>query len=373
MVLFFICFGRWFCMKKVIVVIVLFLVFPRFVNAYSAESMIAMDMSSGRVLYEQNANKEKLIASTTKIMTTLVAIEQMDLDTLITVDENVLKAYGSAIYIEVGEVITLRDLLYGLMLRSGNDAAIVIANAVGGSMEGFVSLMNKKAYEIGMSHTIFYNSHGLEENDGSGNTSTAYDMALLMRIAMQNSHFREITGTENYVGKSDQKTYHWTNKNKLLQNYEYTIGGKTGFTEKARRTLVTAAEKDGKGIVIVTLNDGNDFDDHKNLYEVLFSNLELVSVFESDDFLVPDSDYENDELYIEKDVSILLTKEEKQSLKVQYEMYTLENYKSGDQVGVAHVLLDNQEIMSVRIYVKKAEESKKMSFFQKLFGWLFRW
>lgn len=361
-------------MRRVLSVFFVFLVSPLVVHAYSAESMIAMDMDSGRVLYEQNAYEEKLIASTTKIMTTIVAIEQMDLNTEITVDEQVLKAYGSGIYIEIGEVMTLRDLLYGLMLRSGNDAAIVIANGVAGSMDAFVMLMNQKAYELGMSHTIFYNSHGLEENDGSGNTSTAYDMALLMRYAMQNDIFREITSTKNYVGKSDKKTYHWTNKNKLLQNYEYTIGGKTGFTEKARRTLVTAASKEGRNIAIVTLNDGNDFADHENLYEVLFSQFSSVSVLKRDDFTVPDlQGFENDVLYIEKDVEVLLTKEEQKDLSVHYEMYSLDDYSSGDIAGVAHIMLKDQELFSVRIYVEKGSDIKKEGFFQKLFGWLFSW
>lgn len=360
-------------MKKVMLGVILFLFAPVICLAYSAESMVAVDLHSGRILYEQNAKKEKLIASTTKIMTTIVAIEQMDLNQEITVDERVLKAYGSAIYIEVGEVMTLRDLLYGLMLRSGNDAAIVIANAVGGSMEGFVTLMNQKAYEIGMSQTKFYNSHGLEENDGSGNTSTAYDMAQLMRYAMKNQEFRTITGTKNYVSKSNKKTYHWTNKNKLLQNYSYTIGGKTGFTEKARRTLVTAASKEGREIAIVTLNDGNDFEDHKNLYEVLFSNFSLVNVLEKEHFEVPNLErYLEDELYIEKDVSILLTKEEKEQLKVHYEMYELEEYQTSDIVGLAHIMLDDQEMMTVPIYVYKHGKVEE-SWIQKVFGWIFRW
>ena len=360
-------------MKKAFLFLICLCIFPKIVFAYSAESMIAIDLASGRVLYEQNAKKEKLIASTTKIMTTIVALEQMDLNTSIPVRESVLKAYGSAIYIEVGEVMTLQDLLYGLMLRSGNDAAVVIAEAVGGSMEGFVHLMNQKAYEIGMSQTIFYNSHGLEENDGRGNTSTAYDMALLMRYAMNNQDFRTITSAKNYVGKSDKKTYHWTNKNKLLQTYEYTIGGKTGFTEKARRTLVTAASKEGREIAIVTLNDGNDFQDHKNLYEVLFANFALVSVFEKEHFEIPNlNKYLEDELYILKDVAILMTKEEEEKLNIQYEMYDLETYQSGDVVGIAHIMLDGQELKSVKIYEKK-DSKKKKNFFQKLFGWIFSW
>jgi len=361
-------------MRRIIFFLLLLILFPKNIWAYSAESMVAMDLNSGRVLYEQNAYEEKLIASTTKIMTTIVAIEHLDLTTPILVDERVLKSYGSGIYIEVGETMTLQDLLYGLMLRSGNDAAIVIAYGVAGSMEGFVTLMNQKAYELGMSHTTFYNAHGLEEQDGTGNTSTAYDMALLMKYAMQNENFRTITGTKEYVGKSDKKTYHWTNKNKLLRNYEYTIGGKTGFTEKARRTLVTAAHKEGREIAIVTLNDGNDFQDHQNLYEVLFSQYSLVSVLKKDQLEVPDETfYQNDVLYLEKDIEVLATKEEVRQIRVTYEMNHFDHYKTGDQVGVAHVYLGNKELKSARIYIRKLEQEKKESLFQRILGWLFGW
>ena len=130
-------------------------------------------------------------------------------------DNSVLKSYGSAIYIEVGEQIRLKDLIYGLMLRSGNDAAIVIANEVAGSMDNFVYLMNKIAVDIGMKNTIFLNNHGLEEESGQGNLSTAYDMAILMKYAMKNAIFREITSTKTYKVSTNYKTYVWVNKNKM--------------------------------------------------------------------------------------------------------------------------------------------------------------
>lgn len=361
-------------MKRFLFTIFIFFFVPNVIEAYSAESMIAMDLDSGRVLYEQNAYKEKLIASTTKIMTTIVAIEQMDLETSITVDERVLKAYGSGIYVEMGEVMTLKDLLYGLMLRSGNDAAIVIACGVSGSLEAFVEKMNQKAYEIGMSHTTFLNPHGLEENNGSGNTSTAYDMALLMKYAMNNEHFKTITGTKEYVGKSDKKTYHWENKNRLLKSYEYTNGGKTGFTEKARRTLVTTAEKEGKRVTIVTLNDGNDFENHQSLYETLFAKYDLASILKKENFSVPDFFYYgSNPLYIEKDVNVLATKEEVKDIHVTYEMQEHKKFKTGEVVGVAHIMLKDKELNSVKIYVKKLESEKKKGFFTRILSWLFQW
>ena len=182
-------------MKKVLVFLILFC-FPFKICAISASSYIVMDKDSYRVLEGKNINDKRLIASITKIMTAIVTIENGNLKDKITVDERVLKAYGSAIYIEIGEEITLEDLLYGLMLRSGNDAALVIKSYFEDKKMDIVELMNKKAYELNMKDTVFKNPHGLEENDGSGNMSTAYDMALLSKYAYKNSIYRKIIYTK---------------------------------------------------------------------------------------------------------------------------------------------------------------------------------
>ena len=194
-------------MKKILFLVLFLFWFPVKVEAISAESYVVMDYDSGRVLMSQNATREKLIASTTKIMTAIIALENGDIASVRKVGEEVLKAYGSAIYLSLDEEITLKDLLYGLMLRSGNDAAIEIAYHISGDMESFVALMNEKAYSLGMSQTHFINNHGLEDENGNGNTSTAYDMALLMRYALKNETFREIIGTKTYEAKTTGKTY----------------------------------------------------------------------------------------------------------------------------------------------------------------------
>ena len=357
-------------MKKMIAVFLLLLI-PMKVNAISAESAVAIDIDSGRVLYEKNADKEKLIASTTKIMSAIIALENASLDDKITVGEEVLKAYGSAIYIEMGEEITLKDLLYGLILRSGNDAAIEIAHLVTGGMDSFVYLMNQKAYELGMSSTIFYNNHGLEEENGNGNISTAKDMAKLMRYACNNEIFLSIASTENYTAKTSGKTYTWNNKNKLLTMYEYTIAGKTGYTEKALRTLVTAAKKDEKRITVVTLNDGNDFNDHKSLYETLFEKYELVTLIEKNNLKIESKN--NGSFYLENDYKILLTEPERNAIKVTYELATRE-YQDNEQVGIAKINLNGKEIATAKVYYSASEiETKKEGWFSKLIGWLFGW
>ena len=186
-------------MKIIYFLLMLFLFLcPLKTCAMSAESYVVMDYDSKRVLLAKASEKEKLIASTTKIMTCILALENGDLESERTVGEEVLSAFGSAIYLQIGEKMQLKDLLYGLMRRSGNDAAIEISYHIAGNTTNFVSLMNEKAVELGMNHTHFINPHGLENEKEEGNISTAYDMALLMRYALLNDTFKEIIHTKSY-------------------------------------------------------------------------------------------------------------------------------------------------------------------------------
>ena len=353
--------------KKLIFLLLFLLLLPIKVQAISAESAILIDGDSGRVLFAQNAYEKKLIASTTKIMTALVAIENGKLDKKIKVDEKVLKAYGSAIYIEVGEKITLKDLLYGLMLRSGNDAALVIAGSVGKNEKEFVKLMNQKAEDLNMKNTHFYNPHGLENEDGQGNTSTAYDMALLMKEAIQNKTFQEITKTKSYTAKTNKKTYTWKNKNKLLYNYKYTTGGKTGFTKKARRTLVTSAQKGQEKLIAVTLNDPNDFFNHEQLYEQYFKKYNLVKVIDSKKYTLQDKKYPRKKLYLKNDINILLTKEEEKKIEININID--ENKTASNMVGTLEVKLDNKTLSKENIYLKEENKIAKNKLGRKIKSW----
>ncbi len=359
-------------MKKFLVVLFLFICIPINVHAISARNIIAMDMDTNRILYEKDVNSEHLIASISKIMTAVVALELADINSDVTTTETILKAFGSAIYLEVGETIKLKDLLYGLMLRSGNDAALAIAEYVGKDVDGFVELMNQKAKEIGMNHTKFINPHGLENNDGIGNTSTAYDMALLSSYAMKNEEYRQIVSTKNYVAKSDKKTYSWANKNKLLNSYEYTTGGKTGFTEKARRTLVSTASKDNKNITIVSLNDPDDWSDHTFLYEKLFKEYESIKVVDKNNFKVENENYyKNDTLYIKEDIYLLVKEGEKESVSLDIHLQKIPKYESGDAVGTVKIKLKEDVLREENIYVEKKQEQKaeKQNIFKKIIGW----
>ena len=264
-------------MKKLgILLLTIIFLLPSSVQAIgtSATASILMDMDSKRIIYENNIHEVRSVASISKIMTATLAVESGKLDKQVKVNDVVLKAYGSGIYIKPGEKLTLRDLVYGLMLRSGNDAALMIADYVGGSVSKFVKMMNQKAVKIGMKNTTFHNPSGLDEEEEVGNFSTAYDMAILTSYAMKNKDYRTITGTEKHTVKTNKNTYVWHNKHKLLTQYKYATGGKTGFTKKARRTLVTTATNHDMNLVVVTLNDGDDFNDHMNLFEYGFQNYE---------------------------------------------------------------------------------------------------
>ncbi len=347
-------------MKKIL--FILLLIIPINVASISADSYIVMDQNSGRVLKGNNYNEESLIASITKIMTAIIVIENVhDLKSEITVSEDVLKAFGSAIYIEVGEKISIENLLYGLMLRSGNDAAIVLAQEVAGSMEKFVELMNEKVEELNLENTIFHNNHGLEM-DGKENISTAYDMAIITKYAMNNDTFKRISGTKEITVKSDVKTYSWTNKNRILHTEDYITGGKTGYTMKANRTLVTTSYKDNIELIVVTLNDGNDFENHKALHNEIFNNYDAVKVLDKDV-----TSLENN-MYIKNDYYALVTEDELHGLEVKYELF--DEY-SGIVAGNVKVYLGDYLLYEDDIYV--AEDTEKKSWWDKLIGWFKSW
>lgn len=351
-------------MKKIFIIFLLLvsILIPNSVYAISVScrSCILMDMDSGRILYEKDANNPRLIASITKIMTSILAIESNKLDDIVTVGNEVLKMYGSNIYIEPGEKIKLKDLVYGLMLRSGNDAAVVIATFIAGSEENFVDMMNKKAKEIGMKNTYFNNSHGLDEV--TQNESTAYDMAILSSYASKNKTYMEIVGTKKYTIKTNKKTYLWNNRNNLLFSYKYLTGGKTGYTPSAGKTLVTTASKNDLNLTAVALNDGNHYETHKTLYEYGFNNYKKYKILDTKRFKI-DKKYYKDTIFIKNDFYYPLSEAEINKVKVLIKIAKLDNYKSYDEVGEVEVYLDNKIIFKEPIYVKI---NKKSGFLEKL-------
>ena len=352
-------------MKKLVFLLIVLLI-PIKINAIetSATSAILMDTDNNRILYSKNIHEVRSVASISKIMTAVLAIESGKLDETVTINDSINKAYGSAIYIKVGEKLTLRDLVYGLMLRSGNDAALAIADYVG--KDSFIEMMNNKASEIGMKNTTFNNPHGLDEE--KGNYSTAYDMAILTSYAMKLDEYRKIVSTKKYTLKTNKNTYVWKNKNKLLSLYKYATGGKTGFTKIAKRTLVTTASKDNINLVVVTLNDGNDFKDHQDLFEYAFNNYKSYSILEKGIINIYDEKYYSGySFYIKNNYSYLVSNDERGSITIKFELKKLRDYKTGDKVGVARVFLGDKEIKTESVYIKKKSSNK--SFWNKIKDW----
>lgn len=227
----------------------------------SATAAVLMDADMGQVLYEKNGDRQMLIASTTKIMTALVVLEHAAPDDVITVTPNHM-AEGSSMYLRAGETVRVEELLYGLLLCSGNDAALALTECAGG-LTPFVALMNEKAAALGMAHTSFANPNGL---DADGHYSTARDMAVLAAAAVENPTFRRICSSRSVT--IGQRTME--NHNRLLRQVEGCVGLKTGYTRAAGRTLVSCTERDGCRLVAVTLQDGNDWADHAALYDYGF-------------------------------------------------------------------------------------------------------
>lgn len=361
-------------MKKMLLIIITFLLFSP-INAFglstTASSAILMDMDSGRILYQKDIHNPRLVASITKIMTAVLAIENGDLDDVVTVGEEVLTMYGSNIYIQLGEKMTLRDLLYGLLLRSGNDAAIVIGTYIGGSEEKFVEMMNKKAKEIGMINTVYHNCHGLDEV--TKNYSTAYDMAVLSSYANTLDVYREISGTKKWMTSTENKSYVWHNRNKLLSIYEFATGGKTGYTPSAGRTLVTTASKDNLNLTAVTLNDPNEYTSHEDMYEYGFNNYKSYLIVDKSNFDADDNFYK-DEIYVKESFSYPLTDKESEKVSVVVELLKLKDYKNNDKVGEVIVTMDEDEIFREGVFVKVKKRAKKgftekvKDFFKSIFG-----
>lgn len=246
----------------------------------NAQAASLIDVTSGRILYSHHGDAEMPVASLTKIMTAIVAIEHGKLNEVVSVSKNAYRKEGSSIYLELGEEMTLENMLYGLMLRSGNDAATAIAEHVGGSEEGFVHLMNEKVKMLGLKHTQFQNPHGL---DAKGHYSSANDLAVITAYSLQNPVFKEIVKTPSKKAPNPNNPwdYKWDNKNKMLHFYEGADGVKTGYTKIARRCLVSSATRAGQQLAVVTLNDGDDWNDHQKLLDYGFAHYPLKEIIET--------------------------------------------------------------------------------------------
>lgn len=325
--------------------------------AVSAKAAILMHADSGRVLYEKNADEHMLIASTTKIMTAIVVLEHCELDDLVEVDSRSAGIEGSSMYLKAGESYTVEDLLYGLLLVSGNDAASALALHVADSMEEFAELMNAKAAELGMTESSFKNAHGLDEE---GHYSTARDMAKLAAYCMGNEDFARIAGTVSHtVGEQTL-----VNHNRLLREYDGCLGLKTGYTMAAGRTLVTCAERDGARYVCVTLNDPDDWDDHKALYDWAFANYSFAEVIPAGlSYEVPliSGAEMTAPAETEGAAYALIQNGESYDMELELPAFAFAPISEGERAGRAVACSDGQEIASVRIvYSEDVEVDREL-------------
>lgn len=341
------------------------LVFP--CKAISANSAILLDGQTGRVLYEKQPDKKSLIASTTKIMTALVVCEQTNVLDRVRIPPEAVGIEGSSIYLKAGEVLTVQELLYGLMLHSGNDAAVALAIYCGGTIEGFAELMNDKAHRLGLENTHFVNPNGLDHPD---HYSTARDMAKLAAYAMENPIFAKTVSTKTISAGGRSLRNH----NRLLWLLEGADGVKTGFTKAAGRILVSSCIRQGRRLIAVTMNDGNDWKDHQSLMETGFSNFAIKQLVGIGDCLgkvsVISGQTEYVELLANADFSYALTPDEKISIVLNEPGFVYAPVSEGQEAGYAHVCVDGKAVGKIPLIYGKTIEmeiKKEPTLWEKLF------
>ena len=338
---------------------------PCRVRALSAQKAFVLDAVSGRVLYEKNPDSQSLIASTTKIMTALVVCEQCNVLDRMRIPKEAVGIEGSSMYLQEGEVLTIQELLYGLMLRSGNDAAVALAIYCGGTVEGFAELMNDKARNLGLKNTHFVNPHGL---DAPGHYSTARDLAVLAAYAMENPVFRQTVSTKSI--KAGER--YLTNHNKLLWRVEGADGVKTGYTKAAGRILVSSAARDDRRIIAVTIDDGDDWNDHALLLNEGFSRFLVRQILSEGDLLgtmeVLGGENQRVEVLAAENFSFALAPEERPYTMLPGKAFVYAPVSEGEDAGYAYVLIGGKAVGRVPVvYGQTIEQgSEEKGFFEKI-------
>lgn len=331
--------------------------------ARGGSGYVVLDGETGRVLSGSNSDARLPIASLTKIWTALVAIENSDLQDEVIISPKAAMAEGSSIYLQAGETVTVETLLYGLMLRSGNDAATALAEHAGGSVEGFVKLMNERAVIAGLTNTVFMNPSGLHHDE---HLSSARDTAEMLRIALQNKTFEKIASTVLYRANTVNGIL-WENKHRLLREGSgvavevddeteqpvsslksatgTAFAGKTGFTKVAGRTLATAFQKDGQTCIVVTLNESDDWNVHRGLANEVWQNYNMETVVKKGKYNV------NDKLAIrlEQPIQLQLNKEEK---KIARQVLQISRKR---KEAVLSIFLGEERIYAIPVKVESAD------------------
>ncbi|MBR4360862.1 MAG: D-alanyl-D-alanine carboxypeptidase [Clostridia bacterium] len=316
----------------------------------AARSAILIEAKTGRVLYEQNAHEPLPMASTTKIMTALIALENGDSDDPVTAGPNAYGVPGTSIYLSPGETLTLEQMLYGLMLASGNDAAVAVAEHIGGTVEEFCRMMTARAQEIGCENTVFVTPHGLP---AVGHHTTAWDLARIAQTAMRNPQFRQIVSTQRvslpWAGHDYDRVL--TNKNKLLSAYPGALGIKTGYTKAAGRCLVFAAEREGLTLIGVVLNCPDWFNQASSLLDQGFAEWQMVTVLNQGetvrDIPVTDGDAASVRVVASADVAAPVRLDAWPDLIIDLPASLPAAIEQGRQVGTASLTDGGQVLVTV--------------------------
>lgn len=346
----------------------------------SAQSAVLMAADTGKLLFTQNSQERLPMASTTKIMTALLALESGDLDAVFTVDPQAIQVEGSSMGLQKGDQVTMRVLAYGMLLQSGNDGANAAAVRIAGSTAAFAELMNQRAQEIGMLNTHFVTPSGLDDEQ---HYTTAEDMARLARVALQNPDFLEICSASTAKVSYGNPPYdRWmTNHNRLLREYSGCIGVKTGFTKKSGRCLVSAAERDGVRLIAVTLNAPSDWADHKALLDYGFSICSAVELPMPEEVTIPVVGGTTSQLKLRasQSVSIAVTAEELDQIEIKYFVprFCYAPVEQGEVIGYAQYRLHGetlrsvpleatQSVMAAEMPAERSVWDKVVDFFQNL-------
>ena len=330
----------------------------------SAKAACIMEMETGRVLFEYNMHARLPMASTTKVMTALLALERGDPESRVTCSANAFGVPGTSIYLAEGETLTLREILLGLMLASGNDAAVAISEHIAGSTAQFVRLMNERAAQLGAVNTHFANPHGLPD-DTHG--TTAYDLALIARAAMGNDAFRQLVSTQRAVISWEGRGYgrQLKNKNKLLETYPGATGIKTGFTSKAGRCLVFGASRDGMEIVGVVLNCSDWFDEAARLMDGCFESYSMVRVLgptmSAGKIKVVDGRQETAQLCAMQDLRVPLREGETAQIILDIPESVRAPGYAGMHVGTAHVTVGGKTLASSEVVLSEYVDSAHLT------------
>ncbi len=318
--------------------------FPCRVQALSAQKAIVLDAVTDRVLYEKNADEESLIASTTKIMTALIVCEQCNVLDRVRIPKEAVGIEGSSMYLREGEVLIIQELLYGLMLHSGNDAAVALAIYCGGTVEGFAELMNDKARQLGLRHTHFMNPHGLDSPD---HYSTARDLAVLAAYAMDNPIFVRTVSAKTVTAGSRSLRNH----NKLLWQVDGADGVKTGYTKSAGRILVSSATREGRRLICVTIDDPNDWLDHKTLLEDGFSRFQIRELVRKGQVLgtveVEGGQAGSVQLLAAENFSFAMTQEEQAKIVLPGVKFLYAPVVQGQEAGFAYICIEDRAVGKV--------------------------